>query len=93
MSLKKEKDPTSKQFDDDEWILSLTETQEVATDVPEDRVEYDQQEVDPEKKSGPSRWESSCESTSRDGFWRPVMEKCSLDDFHAADRSGYPKRR
>ena len=28
MYLKKEKEPTSKQFDDDEWILSLTEAQE-----------------------------------------------------------------
>ena len=38
MFLKKEKDPTSKQFDDDEWIRSLTEAQEVSTDVPEDSV-------------------------------------------------------
>ena len=49
MFLKKEKDPTSKQFDDDEWIRSLAEAQEVTTDVPEDRVEFDQQEVDPKK--------------------------------------------
>ena len=40
MFLKKEKDPTSKQFDDDEWILSLTEAQEVTTE---------QQEVDSQK--------------------------------------------
>ena len=49
MFLKKEEDPTSKQFDDDEWIRSLTEAQEVTTDVPEDRVMYDQQEVDSQK--------------------------------------------
>ena len=49
MLLKKEKDPTSKQFDDDEWIRSLTEAQEVTTDVPEDSVMYDQQDVVPEK--------------------------------------------
>ena len=33
MFLKKEKDPTTKQFDDDEWIRSLTETQEVTADI------------------------------------------------------------
>ena len=36
ISLKKEKDPTTKQFDDDEWIRSLTEAQEATTDKPED---------------------------------------------------------
>ena len=45
----KEKDPTSKQFDDDEWIRSLMEAQEVTADVPEDSVMYDQQDVDPKK--------------------------------------------
>ena len=49
MFLKKELDPTSKQFDDDEWIRSLTEAQEITADVPEDSVLYDQQEVDPKK--------------------------------------------
>ena len=44
-----QEDPTSKQFDDDEWIRSLTEAQEATTDVPEDTVMYDQQDVDPEK--------------------------------------------
>ena len=43
------KDPSSKQFNDDEWIRPLTEAQEVTTDVPEDRLSYDHQEVDPEK--------------------------------------------
>ena len=32
-----------------QWIRSLTEAQELTTDVPEDSVEYDQQEVDPKK--------------------------------------------
>ena len=41
--------PTSKQFDDDEWIRSLAEAQEATTDVPEDSVMYDQQDVDPKK--------------------------------------------
>ena len=56
MFLKKEKDPTSKQFDDDEWIRSLTEAQEVTTDVPEDSVTYDQQEAGTTKKFGPFKW-------------------------------------
>ena len=33
MFLKKEKDPTSKQFDDDEWIRPLTEAQENSANV------------------------------------------------------------
>ena len=49
MFLKKEKGPTSKQFDDDEWIRSLTDAQEVTTDVPEDSVTHDQQDVDPKE--------------------------------------------
>ena len=47
--LTKEKDPTSKQFGDVEWIRSLAEAQEATTDVPEDSVTYDQQDVDPKK--------------------------------------------
>ena len=74
MFLKKEKDPTSKQFDDDEWIRSLTEAQEVTTDVPEDSVTYDQQEVDP-KKVRPIQMERSCGNTSRGDFWHSVKEK------------------
>ena len=49
MFLKKEKDPTTKQFDDDEWIRLLTEAREVTTDIPEDGVTHDQQDVDPKK--------------------------------------------
>ena len=52
MFLKKEKDPTTKLFDDDEWIRSLTEAQGIAADVPEENVTCDQQAVDP--KDGPS---------------------------------------
>ena len=52
MFLKEDKDPTSKQFDDDDWIRSLTEAQEVTTDITEDRITYEQQEVD-SKKSRP----------------------------------------
>ena len=55
MFLMKEKDPTSKHFDDDEWIRSLTEAQEITADVPEDSVMYDQEELI-SKKFGPSRW-------------------------------------
>ena len=49
MFLKKEKDPTSKQFDDNEWISLLREAQEVTTDVLADSVTYEQQEVDTQK--------------------------------------------
>ena len=38
-----------KQFDDDEWIRSLTEAQEITADVPEDSVLHDKQAVDPKK--------------------------------------------
>ena len=41
--LKKEKDSTSKQFDDDELTRSLKEAQEVTTDIPEDSVTYELQ--------------------------------------------------
>ena len=35
MFLKKEKDPTTKHFDDDEWIRSLMEAQVATADIPE----------------------------------------------------------
>ena len=35
--------------DDDEWIRSLAEAQEVTTDTSEDSVTFDQQDVDPKK--------------------------------------------
>ena len=47
MFLKKEKDPTTKWSDDDEWIGSLTGAQETTADIPEESVTYDQQAVDP----------------------------------------------
>ena len=49
MFLKKEKEPTSKKFDDDGWIHSLTEAQQATTDIPEVCVTYDQQDVDPKR--------------------------------------------
>ena len=78
--LKKEKDPTSKQFDDDEWIRSLTEAQEVTADVAEDR-----KRLTP-KKFGPFRWESSCGSMSRDDFWHSSREKLQ-SSRHRSGRS------
>ena len=54
MLLKKEKDPTSKQFDDDEWIRSLAEAQEVTADLSEDSFTCEQQDVDPPKSSAHS---------------------------------------
>ena len=56
MFLKKEKDPTPKQVDDDEWIRSLTEAQEITVDVPEDSVI---------KKSSSFKWANSSGNTSR----------------------------
>ena len=47
--LKKETDPTTKLSDDDEWIRSSTEAQEITADAPEESVSYDQQAVDPQK--------------------------------------------
>ena len=47
--MKKEENPTSKHFDDDQRIRSLTEAQEVTAHVPEGSVTYVQQEVDPKK--------------------------------------------
>ena len=88
--LKKEKDPTSKQFDD-EWIPSLTEAQEVTTDVLEDSVTYDQQEVDSQNVRPIQMGEFLGKYVSRRllALWR---RNCSLDDFDAADRSGFLRR-
>ena len=44
-----EKDLTAKLFDDEEWIRSLTETQEITADIPEEPITHDQGEVDPIK--------------------------------------------
>ena len=49
MLLKKGKDPTTKIFDDDEWIRALTEAQEIAADIPEDRLANDQSKADTHK--------------------------------------------
>ena len=49
MFLKKEKDPTTKLFDEDEWIRSLTEAQETNADTLEENVTYAQHAVDPKK--------------------------------------------
>ena len=53
MSLKKEKDPTTKMFDDDERSRSLTEAQEITADIPEERIAYDPEGVDPKSSSYP----------------------------------------
>ena len=50
MLLQKEKESTNKLFDDDEWIRSLTETQAVTADIPEERTTHSQLEVDSKKK-------------------------------------------
>ena len=81
-----EKDPTLKQFDDDEWIRSLTEAQQATTDVPEDSVMYDQQYIDP-KNVRPIQMEE---------FFRKYVSRrlCgSKHDTDAADRSGHSRGR
>ena len=86
------KDPTSKQFDDDELIRSLTEAQEVGIDVPEDSVTYDQQEVDP-KKVRPIQMEEFLRMCLTTTFGAQRRRYCSPHDFDAADRNWYPRRR
>ena len=44
-----EHDATATKFDDGEWIRSLTEAQEITADIPDERVTYDQEGVDPKK--------------------------------------------
>ena len=53
MLLKMGKVPTTKLFDDGEWIRSVTEAQDITADVPAESVTYDQQAVDPKK--GPAQ--------------------------------------
>ena len=48
-AFEKGKGPTTKLFNDDEWIRSLTEAKENTAEVPEEGVAYDQQAVDGEK--------------------------------------------
>ena len=84
MFLKEVKDPTSKQFDDDEWIRSLTEAQEITADVPEGSVMYDQQEADP-KKVRPIQMGESCGSMSHDDFGHSAKEN---DRVESSVRSG-----
>ena len=81
--LKKEKDPTSKQFvDDDEWIRSLTEAQEITADIPEDSVMYDQHDVDP-KKVRPIQVEE---------FLRKCVSRRLLALSEGVDRSSHRRR-
>ena len=46
---KKEKDSTTKIFDDDGWIRSLTEARAVTAEILEERITNGQSEVDPKK--------------------------------------------
>ena len=93
MFKKKEKDPTSKQFDDDEWIRSLaealTEAQEITADIPEDSVLYDQQEVDPEKSSAHSDGRVLAEVCLTTTARAQRTRNCGPHDFDVANRSWY----
>ena len=84
--LTKEKDPTSMKFDDDEWIRSLTEAQEVTADVPEDSVIYDQQEVDSRKSSVHSDGRVLAEVCLAATFGAQRRRTCRPHDSNAAAR-------
>ena len=71
---KKEEDPTSMQFDDDERIRLLAEAQDVTTDIPEDSVTYGQQAADHPKSSARSDGRVLAEMFRGD-LWRSVREK------------------
>ena len=49
MFLMKEKDSTTKLFDDDERIRSLTKAQAVTVDIPEERITHSNYEVESQK--------------------------------------------
>ena len=66
MFLKKERCPTGKWFDNDEWIRSLTEGQEITADVPEEgrvprptREEHQQEGTNPDVTQKPSAFHHS----------------------------------
>ena len=95
MFLKKEKDPTSKQFDDDEWIRSLAEAQEATTDRPR-RVAscMISKTLTPTKVRAHPDGRVHCGNASCGDFCAlSEGENCSLHDIDAADRSGYPRWR
>ena len=61
--LKKDKYPTANMFDEEAWIRSLTEAQEIAADIPEECTAHDGVKLTP-KRSVPSRWWSFCSALS-----------------------------
>ena len=83
----KGKDPTSKQFDGDEWIRSLTEAQEITADVPGDCVMYDQQPVDPKKVRPTQMGEFMRKCVSRH-FCAQRRRNCSSHDGNAVGSQG-----
>ena len=91
-ALEEGKDPTSKQFDDDEWTCSLTEAQEVTAEVPEHSVMYDQARGRPEKSSAHSNGGVLAERclTTTSGAQR--RRNRSPHDSDAAARSWIPRR-
>ena len=88
---KKEKDPISKQFDDDEWIRSLTEAQEITADVPKDSVMYDQQAVDPKKVRPIQVGEFLRKYVSRGLSRAQRRRNCSSHDSNASSSELDPK--
>ena len=84
MFMRKEKDPTTKQFDDD-WIRSLT-------DVPEDSVTHDQQDVDLQRVRPIQMAGFLRRYVSRRLLALSEGEVAALATSIAADRSGHPRR-
>ena len=89
MFLMIEKDHTSKQFDDDQWIRSLAEAQEIRSDVPEDSVMCDQQEVDPKKVRPSTTSGSQAHSTNH---W-PESRHRDLSHLEQEELAPMPKDR
>ena len=81
--LEKEKEPKTKMFEDDEWILSLTRADATIADIPEwqltsaasNGAAQDQDVYLSPKRCDPFKLENSCESMCQDGSWRSVKEK------------------
>ena len=82
----KEKDPTTKLFDDNEWIRSLTDTQAVAADIPEERMTHS-----PHARGGPKKGSAHPDGGVRDS-WHSVKEG-ELAALTAVMRQLMPKDR
>ena len=83
--LKKEKDSTANIFDDDEWIRSLTEAQEITEDIREERITSTKVKLTLER-CDPSRWCGFCENMSPGDSFRSVTKKSQPHSRNATTR-------